>query len=302
MESPSYRSQGSRWALRCGPRRAGAPSWARIVILAALVGVVGTLIWWGVEDTVPRAHRLTGPPPKPVARPDASSLSPWQRDVTASFDSAARDATAGNLTAAQMDVDRGASLVIGARVQSEPAPPAYFEAAIAQLYRVVLAHLGNARLDEHVNLARIELAQLRSSLDPKAASATPAANDANRVSIGAPRSVEAGALVDPASMGGSFVDATLMPHTSELLEPPSSRSFADKVRVENLAFAGATLTLDGIRFKNVTFIGTRLRYEGGQVELQNVRFVRCTFGFTTDARGARLADAVALGNTSLLIE
>lgn len=268
--------------------------------------------------------------------------------MSASFDAAAREATAGNLTAAQMAVDRGAAIIISARVQKRPAAPDYFESSIAQLDSVVRAHPGNERLDEHVNLARIEVAQLRSALETPPANATlssatsdanPAANfaastaakssvapgggagadaaavkgavtnpaaganaAANRVSIGAPQSVEAGALVDPASMGGSFVDATLMPHTSELLEPPSSRTFADKVRVENLTFAGATQTLDGMRFKNVTFIGTRLRFEGGQVELQNVHFVHCTFGFTTDARGARLANAVALGHTSLLIE
>jgi hypothetical protein len=281
------------------------------MILVALVAVVGTITWRGVQEHSRASRRFlptnsaTGAPApasSPGANPASNSSASWQRDVAASFDSAARDATAGNLTAAQMDVDRGASLVIAARVQSDAAPPAYFESAIAQLNRVVNAHPGNARLDEHVNLARIEIAQLRSALDPQATAALPAANDPSRVSIGSPKSVEAGALVDPALMGGSFVDATLMPHTSELLEPPSSRTFADRVRVENLTFAGATQTLDGIRFKNVTYIGTRLRYEGGQVELQNVRFVRCTFGFTTDERGARLANAVALGHPSLLIE
>jgi hypothetical protein len=364
-----------------GDRR--VPGWARFVILAALVAVVGALAWRGVQE---RAHpsRRSGAYesapgiPAPAANPSANSASnlgpnsliggaanassTWQRETAASFDAALREATAGNLTAAQMAVDRGAAIVTASRVQKQSAAPDYFETSIAQLDRVVKAHPGNERLDEHVNLARIEIAQLRSTLEappanamPALASATsdanPSANfaansaannpansatnssatsddgkraalkgaatnpttnsgangransgDANRVSIGAPQSVAAGSLVDPASMGGSFIDATLMPHTSELLEPPSSRTFADKVRVENLTFAGATQTLDGLRFKNVTFIGTRLRFEGGQVELQNVRFINCTFGFTTDARGARLANAVALGRTSLLIE
>jgi len=338
MGSPMWSAPRSRSRRRhshaSNDRR--VPGWARFVILAALVAIVGALAWRGVQERTHPSRRSRAVEPVagvPAPRSNPSGSSPvntaangpanvsatWQREVAASFDTAAREATAGNLTAAQMAVDRGAAIVTASRVQKQSAAPDYFEGSIAQLDRVVRAHAGNERLDEHVNLARIEIAQLRSSLDAQAANATLAANagansgannggnaatkgDANRVSIGAPQSVDAGALVDPASMGGSFIDATLMPHTSELLEPPSSRTFADKVRVENLTFSGATQTLDGLRFKNVTFIGTRLRYEGGQVELQNVRFVHCTFGFTTDARGARLANAVALGHTSLLIE
>jgi hypothetical protein len=52
----------------------------------------------------------------------------------------------------------------------------------------------------------------------------------------------------------------------------------------------------------VTFVGTRLRYEGGEVSLQNVRFTNCTFGFSTNDRGARLADAIALGQRSFVMQ
>lgn len=390
MWPPAQRSRGRRRhshsSNMSGDRR--VPGWARFVILAALVAVVGVLAWRGVQERAPAANpsansasdSAPNSAPNSLIGGAANASATWQRETAASFDAALREATAGNLTAAQMAVDRGAAIVTASRVQKQSAAPDYFETSIAQLDRVVKAHPGNERLDEHVNLVRIEIAQLRSSLEappanamPALAGATsdanPAANlaangatnsstanssavggtdgsgkagalkgaatnpsvgvnaaannannaanaaanssgssgaantgDANRVSIGAPQSVAAGSLVDPASMGGSFIDATLMPHTSELLEPPSSRTFADKVRVENLTFAGATQTLDGLRFKNVAFIGTRLRFEGGQVELENVHFINCTFGFTTDARGARLANAVALGHTSLLIE
>ena len=77
-----------------------------------------------------------------------------------------------------------------------------------------------------------------------------------------------------------------MPDTSEVLLPPSSRAFADNIRIENLTIEGAAQTLDGIHWRNVTFIGTRLRYEGGPIDLQNVQFVRCSFGLTTDDRDA----------------
>jgi hypothetical protein len=93
-----------------------------------------------------------------------------------------------------------------------------------------------------------------------------------------------------------------MPDTSEMILPPFTRAFADNVRVENLTLEGASQTLDGIHWKDVTFIGTRLRYEGGELDLQNAHFVRCTFGFTTDERGARIATAIALGQSSVVID
>jgi acyl dehydratase len=109
-------------------------------------------------------------------------------------------------------------------------------------------------------------------------------------------------LLDSGALHGNYIDATLMPDTSEILLPPSTRVMADGVSVDGLTIAGAAQTLDGIRWKNVTFVGTRLRYEGGEVSLQNVRFKNCTFGFSTDERGARLADAIALGQQTFVMQ
>jgi hypothetical protein len=93
-----------------------------------------------------------------------------------------------------------------------------------------------------------------------------------------------------------------MPDTAEILLPPASRLFTDNVRIKNLTITGAAQTLDGLHWENVTFIGSRLRYQGGELDLRNVRFVRCRFGLASDERGARLATALALGQSSLVIE
>lgn len=137
----------------------------------------------------------------------------------------------------------------------------------------------------------------RGSTGPAAAS-----REDHRVMFNAPRSLAANQDLTSAGLGGNFVDASLMPDNAEMLEPPSTRLFVDNIRVENLTFQGAAQTVDGIHWHNVIFIGTRLRYEGGEVDLQNVHFVRCTFGFSTDDRGSRLATAIALGQHSLVIE
>jgi hypothetical protein len=187
----------------------------------------------------------------------------------------------------------------------------------------LLSGATSGRLFEHVTQARIELAEMRSSQEalppgsPRTDSgvdsaAIPAATEpatteqpaipAGHVAINNPRELAADETLDPAALRGNFLDASLMPDTSEILLPPESRQFEDNVRVENLTIAGASQTLDGIRWRNVTFVETRLRYEDGPLDLQNVRFVHCTFGFPSDPRGEQIATAITLGQTSLTIQ
>lgn len=249
-----------------------------------------------------------------VARP--GQLSAWQDDVKLSLDASLRDAQAGNITAAEMDADRAASILQSARMQAisptrnVSANFDLFSSADESLERVIHAKPDNDRLAEHVRLVEIGLAELRSSLTrttnrelsaglPTARSSAP---DQNDVVARAPRTISANVLLNPAALGGNYLDATAMPYSAEILEPPSTRAFADNIRVEDITFSGAAQTLDGIRWRNVVFVDTRLRYEGGPLSLQNVQFIRCTFGFTTDERAGRLASAIALGQTSLQIE
>lgn len=193
---------------------------------------------------------------------------------------------------------------------------------------------GTDRVFQHVTEARIELAELRSLQEPAppdsmleadtqtSAGALPAAWNqssentpasasaappsqtvsAGHVLVNAPREIGANQVLNPASFGGRFLDASLMPDTAEILLPPETRRLSDNVHVQNLTIAGASQTLDGIHWHNVTFIGTRLRYEDGQLDLQNVRFVRCTFGFPSDARSASIVNAIIDGKTSLTIQ
>jgi hypothetical protein len=235
----------------------------------------------------------------------------------------------GNITAAEMQTDRAAAILMSTRMQAQVAAPDFFEHTVRELDLVLRTHPDNQRLIEHVTLARIELAQLRSAQPVVAegtggatkdggsseagstnlglnvgpdARAPHAVNIPGHVVLAAPRGLSANELLDSAALRGNYIDATLMPDTSEILLPPSTRVAADGVRVDGLTLAGAAQTLDGIRWKDVTFVGTRLRYEGGEVSLQNVRFTNCTFGFSTNDRGARLADAIALGQQSFVMQ
>jgi hypothetical protein len=366
-ESPSGRTR--HWERRRRVRST-VPWFLRPLIILLSFVLIAALAWRGVQYAWQSRHRNAGTSASSSTRTAANSASgattAWQRDIFVSLDEAVRHASEADVTETEVSVDRAASIIVVARLRSQPASPDFFDDALAKLDQVLTAYHTNSRLIEHVTLARIELAQLRSSLEPVpagtpsslntdelllatatgreppsrnanssggssgdssgAAHGAPsdgaqhpksaafnsasannpaaAANDSAHgwVFAGAPRTLAMGALFNPAALGGERLDATNMPTRAEILEPPSSRLFADNVRVENLTIAGAAQTLDGIHWKNVTFIGTRLRYEGGELDLHNVRFIRCMFGFNSDERGGRLATAIARGQTTIVID
>ncbi|MFZ0884373.1 MAG: hypothetical protein WAN14_13335 [Candidatus Acidiferrales bacterium] len=326
-ETPSGRFR--RWGKR-GRGYTRGPMFARMTVVLLAAVLLGTLAWHGTQ-------RLLRPPVSagsvaaadPVSRPSGGTAT-WESQVMDALDDAATQGAAGNITADEVGVDRAAAIVTATRIQGQIATPDFFEAGIRALNRALQSHPENQRLLEHVTQAKIELAQLRCAqpVAPAAGEQDPSTGAPQHVADGgiasvpvgpgskapdavaipghvvlaSPRAVAAQSVLDATSAKGYYIDATLMPETLEIILPPPTRLFVDNVRVEGLTFEGASQTLDGIHWKNVTFIGTRLRYEGGQVSLNNVRFVRCTFGFSTDERGARLASAIALGQTSLVFE
>jgi hypothetical protein len=306
-----------------------APLYARLTILVLLVALAAMLAWYGVRSLL---HRGASSGTAPVAEaaaisPLASAMPSWQNDALASIESGIHEAQSGNITAAEVATDRAASIIEASRVASRRATADFFDTASRSLDRELQPHPDNSRLFEHVTTARVDLAQLRSAqmVSPAEDSelsgrgpAIPAASDqvsgeradsdhqtlsdsSRDVRIGVPREIAPNQLLNPAVLRAGTIDATLMPETMEILLPPSSRLFVDNVRVEDLRIKGAAQTLDGIHWKNVTFIRTRLRYESGELDLQNVHFVGCTFGVSMDERGARLANAIALGQSSLTI-
>jgi hypothetical protein len=267
-----------------------------VILTVALLGMLG---WQGVQKFLHRGRKTTLP--ALAVAPPAPEVPPWERGITEALETAAVDAQDGNITAAEMGVDRAASLVSAARLRSEPSAPDLFDTTLGELDRIDRTHPENQRLLEHTALARIELADLLSSLGP-APPREAGAEDPEAIMIVSPRAIKSGTTLSAAALGKTKLDATNMPDSAEILLPPHSRLFSDNVRVENLTLEGAAQTLDGIHWKNVVFIGTRLRYEGGELDLVNVRFIRCTFGFTTNLRGARVATAIASGRTSFVLE
>lgn len=73
------------------------------------------------------------------------------------------------------------------------------------------------------------------------------------------------------------------------------------ISVTDSKLSGCTQVLDGIHWTNVVFVNAHVKYLGEEVSLRNVRFVNCTFEFTRNANGRRLAEHVALQQTSFTV-
>jgi hypothetical protein len=59
------------------------------------------------------------------------------------------------------------------------------------------------------------------------------------------------------------------------------------------ATPGTAILLDGVRFKNVIFINSQIRYDGETPPvLENVVFVNCVFAIKQNAQTMRFAAAV----------
>ena len=69
----------------------------------------------------------------------------------------------------------------------------------------------------------------------------------------------------------------------------------------NMVIKGGSVTLDGIHWQNVTFIGTRIRYKDGWIDLQGVHFANCTFDIPPSPQGKELLNFAALGLDSLKV-
>lgn len=360
-DSPSGRVR--HWERRRSRSSSSAPWFVRPLVIILAFTLLVVLTFRGVQYALHSRHGSARAnvavyedftsASRSATNPATGIIPGWQRDVIVSLDEAARHASENDVTETNVAVDRAASIVTVARLRSQPTPPDFFDDALAKLDQILATYHTNSRLTAHVTDARIELADLRSSIEPvppgtpqslnidellvatatgatapptsaaskssapsspnqpplASPSSAPASNSKSandvalgQVFVGAPRILAIGALLNPASLGGNLLDATSMPSGAEILEPPMSRIFADNVHVENLTIAGAAQTLDGIHWKNITFIGAHLRYEGGEVDLHDVRFIHCMFGFTSDDRGGRLAAAIARGQTTVVIE
>ncbi len=278
-------------------KRNPLPRWAIFTYLILGLAVILSVGWDEIRPHF-EARRLqttvqaaTGGLTSPTAA--------WRDSLKSTFEDVAREVRAGGIDRAEGLAERASELIATARQNAAVASPEVFDQVAADLDSTIQSlplKPEYTHVSEHLNQAWVLLAEYRSAQEPGLKLPS------DRAVARTPRSVAAEEIVSPKNFGARVVDATALPDAAEILLPPANRIFTSNVRVEDLTFNGAAQTLDGIHWKNVAFVGMRIRYQGGEVELTKVRFVNCQFGFVANDRSARLARAITLGNSSLVIE
>ena len=173
-DSPSGRER--HWERRRRRSRPSAPWFIRPLIILLAFALIVVVTWRGIQyalHTRPgsaranaAAYESANPGSRSATNPATNIIPGWQRDVIVALDEAQRHASEGDATETSIAVDRAASIVIVARLRSQPTPPDFFDDALSKLDQVLAAYHTNSRLTEHVTDARIELAELRSSIEP----------------------------------------------------------------------------------------------------------------------------------------
>ncbi|MFL6440294.1 MAG: hypothetical protein ACJ71Q_22165 [Terriglobales bacterium] len=88
---------------------------------------------------------------------------------------------------------------------------------------------------------------------------------------------------------GAVVDARGERPDQQLLVVATRSLDQNPAIVQGLTVIGGNQTLDYITWHNVTFISTHIKYDGGPVRLNNVRFINCTFDFPSNSLGLEVA-------------
>jgi hypothetical protein len=217
----------------------------------------------------------------------------------------------GDKTRATEVANDAQELLMTAKESKSPVPPGYFPGTVALFNN--LPAVTDPEVEGHLLSARVALAEYHSALE--ANPDLPAKDVQLKVPMGAPVTSQAltGNAVYRAEhqltlapqtalqAQGAVIDGSAVPVGTDLIEAASASLAKNGNSVSGLMLNGVTQTLDGIEWKNVVFVNSRIRYRGGDLRLDGVRFVNCTFVVPAGSRGLQMADYATLESGVLTI-
>jgi len=252
------------------------------------------------EKTNTRVTKLEGAV-KTLADQQSDPLKTVIHDLLA----AATNAIPGRPDVAARAVGVVDSLLATLKKEKRPADPQYFQSAIATIdelsRRIPLAksrgETHRPELKEAVFSTKISIAEYRSALEP-----TPPIAGLTWL-IALPNSENGVGYINvPIHSNQVNFDFSFLGQREAIkVVPPLKGLLSENVVIENAYIKGGYNVLDGIHWRNVVFIGAHVIYRGGELELQNVRFVNCNFEVPFDDRGSQITEYAALAKDHLVI-
>jgi hypothetical protein len=204
----------------------------------------------------------------------------------------------GKIQLAVKAVQRATDTVATAATGKLPASPEYFVDTIAMINGIAQVS-SSSELSRELQDARLSLAEYRSALVGEITFTSKVTFD--RLDHAFIFKRVGSSQGQGNNLVGGYFDASKITGDIVALGLGSTGKLSDNNRVQGTTFIGASQTLDGIHWITVTFIRTKIRYAGGELDLEHVTFVGCTFEAPDNKRGARFAEYVALLLPSILI-
>jgi hypothetical protein len=241
----------------------------------------------------------------------ALTVSQNSADSGAEFIGTVKESIAGGDTLRASQAAASArTLILTAKDLKTPAPPGYFQQVTATLDS--LGTVADSDISRELFATRVALAEYHSALEMipeipdkpvllevRAGQPMDGARLAHGGVYRPTTQVLLPARVD-LNAPGAVIDGSQLVSGTEVLKP--TVSFAEGGNVfSGLTFEGVTQTIDGAQWKDVVFVNARIRYRGGRLELDHVRFVNCTFEVSQSDHGTQFAKQIALGIDAITI-
>jgi hypothetical protein len=223
-----------------------------------------------------------------------------QRSITAS----AEYSMQGKAALAVKSVQQAERILTSASSKKLQAPPEYFKSTV-DVINSTLRVVSSREVKEKLQEVRASLATYRSSLQPMPSlppemmelNPIPPVLTPNMIGGRAVYRITRGLAVPPHTKlisEGAVINGAEIPPGSDRLQPSSRAISRNNNVVSGLILLGASQTLDGIVWRNVTFVNERITYLGGEVVLDHVKFVNCTFNIPQSQKGSKFADYATL--------
>jgi hypothetical protein len=194
---------------------------------------------------------------------------------------AAKYAKEGKTELAVKATQQAVHSIAAAATEKKPASPRFFADTIEMINSVARA-ASSTDLSEKLQDARLSLAQYQSSLQ-----VIGTIKYSQKLLVTAKWT-----LPNKYKTVGGYLDISKVP--GNFATPVGYTNLAEAHEFQGTIISGGMQTLDNIRWVNVTFVGTKIRYNGGDLYLDHVRFIGCTFEAPDNDRGAKFAEYAAL--------